>query len=173
VDGRVVYGKHGFSGELGHCAVLDNGIQCACGGIGCLETVASGRAIEDAARASLTGPMRGGRAKKVDAHEVAIAARAGDPEARRILARAGEYLGMGISYLLNLLNPEMVVLGGRVIQAGECLLEPIRASVARHAMRSEGIPIVPSTVGDDIMLRGAVLLALEGDRVDRPVLAAS
>jgi predicted NBD/HSP70 family sugar kinase len=87
------------------------------------------------------------------------------------LARAGDYLGMGISYLLNLLNPEMVVLGGRVIHAGESLLEPVRASVARHAMRSEGIPIVPSSVGDDIMLQGAVLLALEGDRADRPALA--
>jgi glucokinase len=73
---------------------------------------------------------------------------------------------MGISYLLNLLNPEMVVLGGRVIQAGEHLLEPVRASVARHAMRSQGIPIVPSAVGDNIMLRGAVLLAMEGDRID-------
>ena len=173
VDGRVVYGKHGFSGELGHCVVLDNGSQCGCGGIGCLETVASGKAIEAAARSSTNGSMRASRQpKKLDAHEIAVAARSGDPESRRILARAGEYLGMGISYLLNLLNPEMVVLGGRVIQAGECLLEPIRASVARHAMRSEGIPIVPSTVGDDIMLRGAVLLALEGDRVDRPVLAA-
>lgn len=172
VDGRVVYGKDGFSGELGHCAVLDNGIQCGCGGIGCLETVASGRAIEAAARSSLAAPLRSTR-KKLDAHDVAFAARAGDPEARRILARAGEYLGMGISYLLNLLNPEMVVLGGRVIQAGECLLDPIRASVARHAMRGEGIPIVPSTVGDDIMLRGAVLLALEGDTIDQPILAAS
>jgi predicted NBD/HSP70 family sugar kinase len=172
VDGHVVYGKHGFSGELGHCVVLDNGSQCGCGGIGCLETVASGKAIE--AAASMSGSMRAARlSKKLDAHEIAVAARSGDPEARRILARAGEYLGMGISYLLNLLNPEMVVLGGRVIQAGECLLEPIRASVARHAMRSEGIPVVPSTVGDDIMLKGAVLLALEGDRVDRPVLAAS
>ncbi len=167
VDGRVVYGKYGYSGELGHCAVLDNGTQCACGGIGCLETVASGTAIEAAARASLAGPMRTARGSgKIGAHDVALAARAGDPEARRILARAGEYLGMGISYLLNLLNPEMVVLGGRVIQAGEHLLDPVRASVARHAMRSEGIPIVPSTVGDDIMLRGAVLLAKEGDRLD-------
>jgi predicted NBD/HSP70 family sugar kinase len=174
VDGRVVYGKQGFSGELGHCVVLDNGSQCGCGGIGCLETVASGKAIEAAAHMRMTGSMRAGRSsKKLDAHEIAVAARSGDHEARRILARAGDYLGMGISYLLNLLNPEMVVLGGRVIQAGECLLEPIRASVARHAMRSEGIPIVPSTVGDDIMLRGAVLLALEGDQVDRPVLAAS
>jgi predicted NBD/HSP70 family sugar kinase len=172
VDGRVVYGKHGYSGELGHCAVVDGGIQCGCGGMGCLETVASGTAIEAAARSGGAGFRRAGRGSKaVDAHQVAVAARSGDPEARRILARAGDYLGRGISYLLNLLNPEMVVLGGRVIHAGESLLEPVRASVARHAMRSEGIPIVPSTVGDDIMVRGAVLLALEGDRVDRPALA--
>ena len=167
VDGRVVYGKHGYSGELGHCAVVDNGIQCGCGGIGCLETVASGSAIEAAARASLSKPIRGRRgAAKPNAHDIAVAARAGDLDARRILARAGEYLGMGISYLLNLLNPEMVVLGGRVIHAGEYLLDPVRASVARHAMRSSGIPIVPSTVGDEVMLKGAVFLAMEGDRVD-------
>lgn len=174
VDGRVVYGKHGYSGELGHCAVVDNGIQCGCGGKGCLETVASGAAIEAAARSgNLTASRRSGRGSKpLDAQEVAVAARSGDPEARRILARAADYLGMGISYLLNLLNPEMVVLGGRVIQAGETFLEPVRASVARHTMRSEGIPILPSAVGDDIMLRGAVLLAQEGDRVDRTALAA-
>ena len=174
VEGRVVYGQRGFSGELGHCAVVDNGIQCGCGGKGCLETVASGTAIEAAARSGVGAMHRTGRnTKAIDAHQVALAAHSGDPEARRILARAGDYLGMGISYLLNLLNPEMVVLGGRVIHAGESLLEPVRASVARHAMRSEGIPIVPSTVGDDIMLQGAVLLALEGDRADRPALACA
>jgi len=168
VDGQVVYGKHGFSGELGHCSVVENGIECTCGGRGCLETVASGRAIAAAARSGLASFRHAdGAQQSIDAEHVAIAAHAGDPEARRILARAADYLGMGISYLLNLLNPEMVVLGGRVILAGESLLDPVRASVARHAMRSDGIPIVSSTVGDDIMLRGAVLLALEGDRVDR------
>jgi predicted NBD/HSP70 family sugar kinase len=171
VDGRVVYGKHGFSGELGHCAVVDNGIQCGCGGKGCLETVASGSAIEAAARNGPAAFRRGRGSREIDAHDVAVAARSGDPEARRILARAGDYLGMGISYLLNLLNPEMVVLGGRVIHAGESLLEPVRASVARHAMRSDGIPIVPSAVGDDIMVRGAVLLALEGHHVDQAAFA--
>ena len=79
---------------------------------------------------------------------------------------------MGISYLLNLFNPEMVVLGGRVIQAGNHLLDPVRASVAAHAMRGDGIPIALSTVGDDIMLRGAVLLAMEGDRVEGTSAAA-
>ncbi len=172
VDGRVVYGKFGYSGELGHCAVLDNGARCACGRIGCLETVASGTAIAAAASGKLGTATAARSSPKIEAHDVALAARAGDLKAQRILARAGEYLGMGVSYLVNLLNPEMVVLGGRVIQAGEYLLEPVRASVARHAMRSEGIPIVPSTVGDDIMLRGAVLLAKDGDRIDGPVLSA-
>jgi N-acetylglucosamine repressor len=174
VDGRVYYGKQGYSGELGHCTVMDNGALCGCGRTGCLETVASGTAIEAAARASLggAGATRSGRSsRELDAHAVAIAARAGQPEARRILARAGEYLGMGISYLLNLLNPEMVVLGGRVIQAGESLMQPVRESVARHAMRAEGIPIVPSLVEGDVMLRGAVLLAMEGDQIDDAVLA--
>jgi predicted NBD/HSP70 family sugar kinase len=167
VDGRLVYGNSGYSGELGHCAVLDNGTQCGCGGFGCLETVASGAAIEAAARRSRARSSRPGRGgSNRDAQAIAIAARKGDREARRILAQAGEYLGIGISYLLNLLNPQMVVLGGRVIQAGECLLDPVRQSVAKHAMRSAGVPIVPSTVGDDVMLKGAVLLAMEGDRVD-------
>jgi N-acetylglucosamine repressor len=176
VDGRVYYGKHGYSGELGHCTVMDNGAVCGCGRTGCLETVASGTAIEAAARASLAGReairTRGHDSRELDAHAVAIAARAGDAEARRILARAGKYLGMGISYVLNLLNPEMVVLGGRVIQAGECLLEPVRSSVATHALRAEGIPIVPSLVEGDAMLRGAVLLAMEGDRT-RPIARPS
>jgi predicted NBD/HSP70 family sugar kinase len=166
VGGRVYYGKQGYSGELGHCTVMDNGALCGCGRTGCLETVASGTAIEAAARAA----SRGGRpSRELDAHAVAVAAQAGDPEARRILARAGDYLGMGISYLVNLLNPEMVVLGGRVIQAGECLMDPVRSSVSRRAMRPEGIPIVASAVAGDVMLRGAVLLAMEGDQVDMAV----
>ncbi len=179
VDGRVYYGKQGYSGELGHCTVMDNGEVCGCGRTGCLETVASGTAIEAAARAALgegpqsAGATRAGRGdRELDAHAVAVAARGGDPQARRILARAGDYLGMGISYLLNLLNPEMVVLGGRVIQAGESLMHPVRSSVARHAMRPEGIPILPSTVDGDVMLHGAVLLAMEGGQVDDAVTAA-
>jgi predicted NBD/HSP70 family sugar kinase len=176
VDGRVYYGKHGYSGELGHCTVMDNGEVCGCGRTGCLETVASGTAIEAAARASM-GAAHGLRAsrptRELDAHAVAVAARAGDEQARRILARAGDYLGMGISYLLNLLNPEMVVLGGRVIQAGESLMEPVRASVGRHAMRAEGIPIVASAVEGDVMLHGAVLLAMEGDQVDDALAGSS
>jgi glucokinase len=160
---------------LGHCTVMDNGAACGCGRTGCLETVASGTAIEAAARASLAGregSRMGTHSRELDAHAVAIAARAGDAEARRILARAGDYLGMGISYVLNLLNPEMVVLGGRVIQAGECLMEPVRSSVARHALRADGIPIVPSLVEGDAMLRGAVLLAMEGDQT-RPMARVS
>jgi glucokinase len=67
-----------------------------------------------------------------------------------------------------LLDPEMVVLGGRVSHAGECLIDPVRRSIARHAMRAESIPIVPSSVEGDAMLRGAVLLAMGGDQVGDP-----
>jgi predicted NBD/HSP70 family sugar kinase len=169
IDGRVYYGKDGYSGELGHCAVTEAGVTCGCGRKGCLETVASGTAIETAARGVLATTRSSRTSSELDAHAVAVAARAGNAAARRILARAGGYLGIGISYLLNLLNPEMVVLGGRVIQAGEFLMDPIRASIARHAIRSEGIPVVASTVGDDIMLRGAVLLAMRGDATDAVV----
>jgi predicted NBD/HSP70 family sugar kinase len=169
IDGRILYGKQGYSGELGHCAVAGNGAPCGCGRIGCLETVASGTAIEAAARARGLADHRAERPRGshgIDTLAIAAAARAGDPAATEILAVAGQYLGMGVSYLLNLVNPEMVVIGGRVVQAGECFVDPVRTSVAKHAMRGEGIPIVPSSVGDDIMVRGAVLLAVDGDQAE-------
>ena len=81
--------------------------------------------------------------------------------ALRIIRQASEHLGRGISYLLNILNPEMIVLGGPVVQAGEALLRDLRASVARHALLPHGVAIVPSTLGDRAEVTGAVLLAME------------
>jgi predicted NBD/HSP70 family sugar kinase len=92
---------------------------------------------------------------------VAAAAREGDPVARRILGEASEYLGRGISYLLNVLNPEMVVLGGAVAQAGETLVGPVRASVARHSLLSAGVSVVPSTLGNRAELTGAIFMAID------------
>ena len=171
LDGHILYGKHGYSGEIGHCAVMDGGPRCGCGRNGCLETVASGTAIETAAKKAfeheVTKAAKGARGA-LDAHAVAILAREGNQIARQIFADVGEHLGVGISYLINLLNPELIVLGGRVIQAGDCLMDPIRASVAKYAIYAQGIPIVASTVGDDIMLKGAVLLAMESVYPDDP-----
>jgi predicted NBD/HSP70 family sugar kinase len=170
IDGRVFYGKRGYSGELGHCAVTDAGVRCACGRVGCLETIASVPAIEAAARKAWRRPSRGTRADRApDAYRVVAAADEGDPRARAVIARAGDALGIGISCLLNLLDLDRVVLAGRVVHAGDSLLEAVRASVAGRAMQGEGTPIVGSTVADDVVAKGAVLLALGGDDTERGI----
>jgi predicted NBD/HSP70 family sugar kinase len=164
IDGQLFYGQGGFSGEIGHCPVVEDGPVCACGRRGCLETMASSmalsRAVSDAVEsgqptslASLPVP--------VDGAAIGAAAAAGDATALRILADAGEHLGRGISFLLNVLNPEMIVLGGPVAMAGEALLREVRGSVARHALLPHGVAIVPSALGDKAELTGAVLLAME------------
>lgn len=164
IDGRIFYGQSGFSGEIGHCPVVEDGPPCACGRRGCLEAVAStmaiGRAVEEAIARNETTTLRpdGGG---IDAAVLATAAAAGDAVAARILAQTGEHLGRGISFLLNVLNPEMIVLGGSVAAAGEALLREVRASVARHALLPRGVAIVPSALGDKAELTGAVLLAME------------
>ena len=165
IDGRLFYGQSGFSGEIGHCPVVEDGPLCACGRRGCLEAVASsmaiGRSVEEAiARKEPTSlePSEGGG---IDAAALAAAAGAGDALALRILAQTGEHLGRGISFLLNVLNPEMIVLGGSVAAAGEPLLREVRSAVARHALLPHGVAIVPSALGDKAELIGAVLLAME------------
>ena len=163
IDGHVFAGTRGFSGEIGHCAVIDGGPLCTCGMRGCLETVVSGPAIVRAAEAAVeqgeTTLLRGVSA--LDAAAVAAAARAGDAVSQRIFAHVGEYLGIGISYLVNILDPQMIVLGGGVMDAGDLLLEGTRESMARHSLRGARIPVVQSALGDDAGLIGAVFAAMD------------
>ncbi|HVX94103.1 MAG TPA: ROK family protein [Polyangia bacterium] len=164
LDGRLFFGHRGFSGEIGHCPVVYPGSPCGCGRLGCLETVASAKAIVRAAEAAIAEGEPTVLAElppPLSSTAVAAAAREGDPVARRILGEASEYLGRGISYLLNVLNPEMVVLGGAIAQAGETLVGPVRASVARHSLLSAGVSVVPSTLGNRAELTGAVFMAID------------
>lgn len=164
VDGRIFYGRRGFSGEIGHCPVIEDGPPCACGRRGCLETVASAMALTRAAEAAIASKVPTVMSEMeapLDAAAIAEAARDGDAVARRILADASEHIGRGLSYLVNVLNPEMIVVGGSVAQAGEELLGPVRASLARHALLPKGIAVVPSSLGDRAELTGAVLLAMD------------
>jgi N-acetylglucosamine repressor len=168
IDGRLVYGKRGYTGELGHWQVVRNGPPCQCGRRGCLETVASGRAVEAAACALSEGVgVAGDESEKRGVAQMASVARAkGKADARRVLWRAGEYLGLAISYLINLLDLEMVVLDGAAIRVGDDLIDTIRTSVATHSLDGAQVRIVKSTVGDDAMLLGALNLAMEGDLLD-------
>jgi predicted NBD/HSP70 family sugar kinase len=164
IDGKLFFGRRGFSGEIGHCPVVHPGPPCGCGRLGCLETVASAKAIVRAAENAVAAGEPTVLAElppPISSTSVAAAAREGDPVARRILGEASEYLGRGISYLLNVLNTEMVVLGGAVAQAGETLVGPVRASVARHSLLPAGVAVVPSTLGNRAELTGAVFLAID------------
>ncbi|MFO7180752.1 MAG: ROK family transcriptional regulator [Pseudomonadota bacterium] len=164
IDGRLFHGHNGFSGEIGHCPLVLDGPECTCGLRGCLEAVASGWAIGRAAeraRKSNAATLLRDLPGPLDAEAVAEAARQGDAEAQRILAEVGNYLGMGLSTLVNLLDPEMVVLAGGVTAAGDYLLNPTRESAAKHTLRGRNVRIVTSTLGDQAGMLGAVLGAMD------------
>lgn len=164
IDGQVFPGTKGFSGEIGHCPVLDQGPLCGCGLRGCLESLVSGKAIariaEEAAKGSEPTALKDMQ-RPLDAVAVAEAARAGDAVSQRILTNVGHHLGMGLSYLINILDPEMVVLGGGVMEASDFILEPARAAIARHTLKSSSARIVKSTLGERAGLIGAVLAAMD------------
>jgi glucokinase len=170
-DGRVYRGAHGFAAEIGHIIVEPGGPVCGCGNRGCWEQVASGRAIDrmgrEAARAEPTSLLRelaGGDPEAVRGSHVTEAARRGDPAALGVLGEAGRRLGEGIAGLVNILDPEVVVVGGGAIVAGDLLLEPARAAfvdaVEAPAFRPE-VPIVPAELGNDAGAVGAAALALD------------
>jgi glucokinase-like ROK family protein len=165
-DGRLYHGAGGIAGEIGHCPVAGSDLRCNCGKIGCLETVASGPAIAaegqaavDAGRRTALRSVEG----PVTAKDVAEAAIGGDRIAKAILARAGHELGVAAAWLVNLLNPELLIIGGGVAQAGDALLDPLEEAVKTHVLPAAGaeLRIVPSELGDDAEVQGAVLLALQ------------
>jgi glucokinase-like ROK family protein len=161
---RPLLGDQGFSGEIGHSPVVDEGPLCACGNAGCLETVASTAAIVRAVEAAVDrgepsslAPQRG----TLDAAAVTGAARAGDRLAMRVVEQAGDHLGRGISYLTNVLNPALVVVGGPLVQAGDVYLDAVRRSFRRHTLAAAAVPVVATRLGADAPLIGAVQTTLE------------
>jgi glucokinase len=166
--GEMLLGSHGFAAEVGHMTVEAQGIRCLCGNTGCLESYASGPSI---ARHAVEGLRKGatsmvtdlvaGDLGRITAKELHDAARAGDAFAQAEFRRAGFYLGVGITSLLHLFNPRMIVLGGSVSKAGTMLTDAIWETVRARAPRQywEGLSIVPAALGDDVVLIGAVALA--------------
>jgi glucokinase len=173
-DGRLYRGAHGFAAEIGHIIVQPGGPLCGCGNRGCWEQVASGRALarmgEDVADldpgsriASLAGEAR------VTGQVVAAAAREGDPRAVEIFAEVGRRLGEGIAGLVNVLDPEAVVVGGGVAEEGEILLEPARSAFADAVEAPDHrpqVPILGASLGAEAGAVGAAALALDEARID-------
>lgn len=170
LDGRLVHGANDLAGEIGHQTILMNGPVCGCGKRGCLEALASGPAIARLARDSMMYgrhkrvlALAGGRPADITAAHVVQAAREGDPFACQILEEAGTYMGIGIANVIQILNPERVILGTIAVHAGDLILDPIRAAVAEYAWeRSRRVcAIVPAALGDRAQDLAGVALWVE------------
>ncbi len=166
--GHLIDGVRGLGSEVGHMNVALDGPRCSCGSIGCLESFVSGWAIKREAEAVAT-TADGDRIRElagdgeIHAGIVATAADEGDLAARLILNRAGRALGAAMGALVNLFNPEMIVVGGGVAAIGERLLAPARETMLAHSfvdMRAD-VSIAYSSLGHDTGIYGAAALALE------------
>jgi len=139
LDGRLYYGTSGYSGEFGHFPLLDNDQICRCGKIGCLETGASGSALVRI----ITEQLQAGRASslssiykqqgRVNLNDIFKAIKEEDILTIESVEKIGSNLGRGLAGLINVFNPQLVVIGGKMAMAGDYLLLPIRSAVKRHA----------------------------------------
>jgi glucokinase len=166
VLGRRIYqGAGGFAGELGHIGVDPEGKKCFCGGAGCLERYVSAPSIaqrvEERIILNPSSALQIITDRPINAQDVSAAALVGDKMACVIIGEVGRYLGMAIANLINLLNVEMVVLGGGVIEAGLVLLNPTIDEVKRHALSPpyDDCKIVAGTLGPAAGVIGSSLLA--------------
>jgi glucokinase len=149
IGGRLHLGVEDRAGEVGHHTVVEDGPLCGCGNHGCLEMLAGARAIAAAAQ-------------QPSFDDVVASARRGDERAREAIRRAAAYIGIAIANLTIFITPERIVVGGGVAEAGELLLDPLRAEVQRRAGRVaplHAIEIVRATLGADAGAVGAALAA--------------
>jgi glucokinase len=165
--GRLYHGVSGTAGEVGHMVIDPSGPPCPCGRRGCLEAISSGPSIAREARAAVLAgrqtSLAGMDSEAIDAKTIADAARDGDAVAREIYARAAGALGAGVTNLVNLLNPAMVVIGGGVAEAGELIFAPVRRIVKQEAFErpAAAVEIVPAALGTDAGVVGAAAVARE------------
>lgn len=168
VNGQLVRGASNAAGEIGHIKLqMKDGLICGCGDTGCLEAYASGPSIVAMAQDYIKGgkstkfrEMAAAEGGEITPYMVAKAAEAGDPVAKRIFAIVGEYIGIGLTSVINLLNPEKVIIGGGVAEAGDLLLNPIRKTIKERAMVVAGsaVEIVPAQLGNSAGVIGASML---------------
>ncbi len=169
VKGEVLRGALGFAGEPGHMVVHPSGPPCPCGRRGCWERFGSGSGLGRLARdAALAGnaqrvvELAGGDPEAVRGEHVTSAAMEGDADALEVLREFGWWVALGVANLVNVLDSEIVVIGGGLVEAGELVLGPIRAAypelVFAHDHRAQ-VPIVQAELGERAGAIGAALLA--------------
>ncbi|MBN2765775.1 MAG: ROK family transcriptional regulator [Paludibacteraceae bacterium] len=166
-NGKLYYGKSGYAGEFGHMSVFDNEVMCHCGKKGCLETQASGsyiyrRLIDEIAKGNssvLQKKIAKGETLLLD--DIIKATLKGDMLAIELVEEVGNTLGKHIAGLINLLNPELVIIGGTVAQTGDYLLFPIKSAIRKYSLNLVGndTAVKLSKLGDTAGVVGACMLA--------------
>lgn len=165
VDGKLVSGFKGAGGEIGHMKVVKDGKLCGCGQRGCFEAYASATGLIREAVSRLTVnkqnllyTMIEGNLAVLEAKDIFDAAKEGDAFSLDLVDYEAEYLAMGIANILNIINPEVVVLGGGVALAGDILLNPMREKLAKYALpvTLKDLKIVQGILGNEAGIKGAV-----------------
>jgi predicted NBD/HSP70 family sugar kinase len=154
INGAVFHGVSGKAGQIGHVTIDENGPICKCGSRGCLDTLAGGPALLELFRDD-PGMQR--------IRDLLLRAESGDASARRVIADAGRHIGIAAASLANLFDPELLVIGGELAQAGEILLAPMRHALERSALAgANGVPeIVQGQLGERAELMGCIALAID------------
>jgi glucokinase len=168
IDGEVYAGSLGTAGEIGHMTIDTNGPKCTCGNTGCWETLASGKALAREAKRRIKDGTKtaileyaAGDINKVNAEVVHKAAQQGDTMAKEVIAHVGYYIGVGLTNLINIFNPELIVIGGGLANIGDILLEPayklVRERVNKTAFAS--VRFARAELGENSGVIGAAAYA--------------
>ncbi|MEK7450154.1 MAG: ROK family protein [Planctomycetota bacterium] len=192
INGRIHRGSFSYAGEVGHLVIKGNNLRCHCGQTGCLETLAGAAGVvrratvalenyiskchcdpdppqadyrgkQSRKKNSLIFKMARGNLKNITAKMIFDAARRGDRLAKTVVQETGWYLGAAVSQVINILDPELIVLGGAMAQAGEILFRPIRQVAFAHIIPSpvRRVKIVPAQLGENAGLYGAATLVFQ------------
>jgi glucokinase len=175
LDGKLWLGASGFAGEFGHITIDAEGIECMCGNVGCLETVASApnivrRANERLYRDNTSSLSRLAINKEFTATDIVHEAKDGDDFSLMMIERTGKYIGAAVASVINLLNIERIVLGGAVMEAGDLILDSIIREAERRAFQPcfESTQILAAALGTDAVSIGAAMLARDAAQTAAP-----
>ena len=169
LNGEIYRGVGGGAGEVGHMPVTDSGVTCVCGRQGCLEAVASAWALvrraQEAAAAHPASMLNALASDGMTVEVVRQAVEAGDPTAVALAQKVGHYLGLAVAALISTLNPQRVVIGGRVSELGEPLFDGLRCAVHEQTLPilADETEILPASLGRDVNILGAVAQVLRGE----------
>lgn len=164
LNGQAYRGNTSNALEIGHMTVNPNGPRCNCGNVGCLEAISSGTAIAKAAKEAVNSKVETSLRQydKITSYEVFKEADKGDKVAKYIIDNALNYLGVGVANAISIFDPEMIIIGGGVTNAGKIVFDKVREVVNTRCFKAmaESCEIVPAGLGTDAGVVGAVALAI-------------